>query len=377
MRHIADQLLHSDSEGPCITIILPLLKEPGHADENAARLHRILDDVESKLEEFGLDGKAKGQYVASARNFADEQLKSPPADSTLILYVSSSVFQIYMLPQEMEESVSIGSHFYLTPLLSDEAEAMHYFVLAVSKKKATFFEVKGRSIMAREVEGMPSSVEDAFKGMEHTDRQVNFHSTGNGTAAFHGDGGEKDQQEIEMTVYLKAIANSLHTLVHEAKVPLVFAGVTEEYGIYKKFDQSGMLLDEFIKGNPDMTMKEDLLERSRPIAEKHMAGGRKQLAETFGTAMANQKGTDTMDDVLKAAVEGRVDTLLLKRGASEWGIVQENGDSIVHTAKENGDEDLLSVAASWTLRNGGNVVFFPEDEMPGKSPMAAIFRYSA
>ncbi len=377
MRHIADQLLHSDSEGPCITIILPLLKEPGHADENAARLHRILDDVENKLEEFGLDGKAKGQYVASARNFADEQLKSPPADSTLILYVSSSVFQIYMLPQEMEESVSIGSHFYLTPLLSDEAEAMHYFVLAMSKKKATLFEVKGRSIMAREVDGMPSSVEDAFKGMEHTDRQVNFHSTGNGTAAFHGDGGEKDQQEIEMTVYIKAVANSMHTLLHESKLPLVFAGVTEEYGIFKKFDQSGMLLDEFIKGNPDMTMKEDLLERSRPIAEKHMAGGRKQLAETFGTAMANQKGTDTMDDVLKAAVEGRVDTLLLKRGASEWGIVQENGDSIVHTAKENGDEDLLSVAASWTLRNRGNVVFFPEDEMPGKSPMAAIFRYSA
>lgn len=377
MRHIAEQLLQTESEGPCVTIILPLLKEPGHTDENAARLNRILDDVENKLEEFGLEGRAKAQYVASARNFADEQLKSPPADNTIILYVSSSVFQIYMLPQEMEESVSIGSHFYLTPLLSDEAEAMHYFVLAVSKKKATFFEVKGRSIMAREVEGMPASVEDAFKGMEHTDRVVNFHSTGNGTAAFHGDGGEKDQQEIEATVYIRAIANSLHTLLHESKLPLVFAGVTEEYGIFKKFDQSGALQEEFIKGSPDMTMKEELLERSRPIVEKRMAEDRKQLVEAFGTAAANGKGPDTMDEVLKAAAEAKVDTLLLKRGASEWGIVQSNGDSIVHTAKENGDEDLLSVAASWTLRNGGTVVFFPEDEMPGKSPMAAILRYSA
>jgi len=377
MRHIAESLLQSASEGPCVTIILPLLKEPGHTDENAARLHRILDDVENKLEEFGLEGRAKGQYVSAARNFADEQLKSPPADSTLILYVSSSVFQIYMLPQEMEESVSIGSHFYLTPLLSDEAEAMHYFVLAMSKKKATLFEVKGRSIMVREVDGMPASVEDAFKGMEHTDRQVNFHSTGNGTAAFHGDGGEKDQQEIEMTVYIKAVCNSAHKLLHESKLPLVFAGVTEEYGIFKKFDESGMLLDEFIKGNPDMTMKEDLLEKSRPIVEKRMQESRKELAESFGTAAANQKGTENIDEVLKAAVEGKVDTLLLKRGAAEWGIVQENGDSIGQTAKENGDEDLLSVAASWTLRNRGTVVFFPADEMPAKTAMAAIFRYSA
>lgn len=375
MKHIADELFQAGSEGPCVTIILPLLKEPGHADENAARLSRILDDVEARLERFGLEGKARAQYVASARTFADEQLKFPPADSTLILYVSSSVFHVHALPQEMEESVSIGSHFYLTPLLSDDAESAHYFILAVSKKRAAFFEVKGRSVLERAIDGMPLSVEDAFKGMEHTDHQLNFHSTGNGTAAFHGDGGEKDQQEIEMTVYLKGIAKSLHTLLHESKLPLVFAGVTEEYGIYKKYDESGMLLDGFIKGNPDMTMKEELLAKASPIVAEHAAAGRSALAERFGTAQANGKGVGQIDDVLKAAAEGKVDVLLLMRGAAEWGIVQENGESVVHTGKEEGDEDLLSVASSFALKNGGSVVFMEEGEMPGKSPMAAILRY--
>lgn len=374
MQHIADQLL-TDAEGPCVSIILPLLKEPGHAEENAKRLHRILDDVEGKLEGHGLEGKAKKQFLASARNFADEQLKIPPADSTLLMYVSSTVFHIYMLPQEMEETVSVGGHFYLTPLLSDDAESAHYFVLAVSKKKATLFEVNGRNIEARAVDGMPLSVEDAFAGMEHTERKVNFHSTGNGTAAFHGDGGEKDQQEIEMTVYLKSVAKSLHTMLHEKAVPLVFAGVTEEYGIYKKFDESDCLLDEYIKGNPDMTMKQELLKKSYPIVEAFMAGKRKDLAERYGTAEANAKGTSTIDDVLKAAAEGKIDTLMVRRGAAEWGTVQGNGESVVHTAMEPGDEDLLSVAASWTLRNRGKVVFFGENEMPGKSPVAAILRY--
>jgi len=376
MRHIAEQLL-AESEGPCVTIILPLLNEPGHADENSARLHRVLDDVEAQLDKFGLEGRAKSQYVASARNFADEQLKMPPADGTLLAYVSSGVFSAYTLPQQMEESVSIGSHFYLTPLLSDDAEAAHYFVLAVSKKKATLFEVKGRSIEPRVVEGMPSSLEDAWKGMEHTDRQVHSHSTGNGTSAFHGDGGEKDQQEIEATVYIRTIAHSLHTLLHESKLPLVFAGVMEEYGIFKKFDESGCLLDGYIKGNPDMTTKEELLEKSLPIVQEQEGGKRKDLAERFGTAEANAQGTSNVDEVVKAAVEGRVDTLLLMRGAAEWGIVQPDGESIVHTAKEAGDEDLLSIAASWTLKNRGKVVFFPSEEMPGKSPMAAILRYAA
>lgn len=376
MRHIAEQLL-AESEGPCVTIILPLLTEPGHAEENAARLHRVLDDVEAQLEKFGLEGRAKSQYVASARNFADEQLKLPPADGTLLVYVSSTVFRTYTLPRQMEESVSIGSHFYLTPLLSDNAEAAHYFVLAVSKKKAALFEVKGRYVESRGIDGMPNSLEDAWKGMEHTDKQLNFHSTGNGTAMFHGDGGEKDQKEIEATVYLQAIAKSLHTLLHEAKLPLVFAGVTEEYGIYKKFDESGCLLDAYIKGNPDMTTKEELLAKSLPLVEEHDAGKRKEWAEAFGTAEANGKGTSKVDEVIKASVEGRVDTLFLMRGAAEWGIVQSDGETVVHTAKEAGDEDLLSVAASRTLQNGGKVLFFPSEEMPRKSPMAAILRYQA
>lgn len=374
MQHIAQQLL-IDSEGPCITVILPLLKEPGHADENAKRLHRILDDVEGQLEKQGITGKAKGQFLASARNFADEQLQVPPADSTLLAYLSSSVFQIYTLQDEREEEVFIGSHFHLTPLLSENSFSAHYFVLSVSKKKATLFEVRGRDIETRVIDGMPLSVEDAFKGMEHTDHNLNFHSTGNGTAAFHGDGGEKDQQEIEMTVYLKGVAKSLHTPLHESKLPLVFAGVTEEYGIFKKLDESGCLLDAFIKGNPDMTMKEELLEKSMPIVEDHLVEKRKVIIEDFGTAQAAGKGTSDIGDVIKAATEAKVDTLLLARGANEWGTADGAGETVVHTAREAGDEDLLSVAASLTLKNGGRVVFFEGGEMPGKSPMAAILRY--
>lgn len=375
MRHIAEQLLAA-GEGPCITILLPLLNEPGHADENAKRLHRLLDDVEGQLENHGIDGKAKGQYLAPARNFADEQLSVPPSGKTLAMFVSSSVFRIYLLPQETEESVSISPHFRILPVLADEEEAARYFILAVSKKKASLYEVNGRSVEERAVDGMPASLEDAWKGMEHTEKNLQFHSTGNGTVAFHGHGGAKDQQDVEAEVYFKSVAKSIHTLIHETKIPLVFAGVEEAYGLFKKFDETGMLLEEYVRGNPDTTEKEDLREQSLPIVAKESTKHREQLAERFGTAAANGKGTDDVGDVLKAAAEGRVDTLLLNRDATEWGTVGENGESVVHVQKEAGDEDLSSVAASWTLRNSGNVVLFPQEEMPSKSPMAAILRFS-
>ena len=40
-----------------------------------------------------------------------------------------------------------------------------------------------------------------------------------------------------------------------------------------------------------------------------------------------------------------------------------------------GDEDLLDFAAIHTLFNGGTVYAVDPDEVPGGTPLAAVFRY--
>jgi hypothetical protein len=42
---------------------------------------------------------------------------------------------------------------------------------------------------------------------------------------------------------------------------------------------------------------------------------------------------------------------------------------------ENGDEDLLDLAAIQTLTNRGQVYVIPQGEMPGQALAAAILRY--
>ena len=61
-----------------------------------------------------------------------------------------------------------------------------------------------------------------------------------------------------------------------------------------------------------------------------------------------------------------------------WGsyIPAGAGSIVVHGAYEYGDQDLVDVAASYTLRNGGRVFALPPEKIPAQdSPIAAIYRY--
>ncbi len=131
---------------------------------------------------------------------------------------------------------------------------MHYYILAVSKNTAHFLEVKNGEVKACDISGMPKNQSDAWEGME---RQ---------TEEFQSD--SSDVSEVETKAYLQKIAKSLHTLLHEHQLPLVFAGAVELYGIYKHLDTSGRLLEKYVQGSPDHMDGKELVQHADPIVKE-------------------------------------------------------------------------------------------------------------
>lgn len=229
---------------------------------------------------------------------------------------------------------------------------MHYFILAASKDRAQLFEVTGDRVLPRGVDGMPISMADAWKGMERSEQSLQFHSSGNGTAAFHGQGGVDDLVEQEEDKYMHDLAKSLHTLLHSQHDPLVFAGVAEAHGMFKKFDKSGRLLDDFIQGNPDHLPMEDLKAKADPIARAHMLKQNEAVLEQFGNLHGTGRtSVDTVEIEAKANA-GKVEKLILPEGEAERHQA---------LAKE-----------VWSHR--GSVVTVEAAKMPEGSSLAAILR---
>jgi hypothetical protein len=232
---------------------------------------------------------------------------------------------------------------------------MHYYILTASKNKAQLLEVTGGRVRPLEIDGMPTSLADSWKGMEREEANNNFHSTGGGAtmaASFHGVGGVSDIKEQEEDKYVRDLANSLHTMLHNQSDPVVFAGVTELYGMFKKFDKSGHLLDEYVQGSHDQVPMEDLKAKADPIVRAHMLKKNEAVLEQFGALHGTGRTSIDPADIEAQAAAGKVETLILPET----------------------DMEKHQALAQEVWKHRGSAVIVESTHMPEGAPLAAILR---
>lgn len=234
---------------------------------------------------------------------------------------------------------------------------MKYFILAVSKHHAQLIEVDGDRALPRGVDGMPTSMDEAWAGMERQEKALQFHGSGPGAegahSVFHGQGGAKDVEEQEENQYLHKLAKSLHALLQTERRPVVFAGVTEEYGMFKKYDQSGLLLEEYIRGSAERLPIEELKERADPIVRAHMLKEGEKHLEEYGSLLGTGRTSTDLDAITEAAENGKVDMLIITPSSE----------------KEAGE------AAALTSAHRGRIVMVEDGKIPEGAAVAAILRH--
>ncbi|NMD18080.1 MAG: hypothetical protein GYA82_05815, partial [Synergistaceae bacterium] len=84
----------------------------------------------------------------------------------------------------------------------------------------------------------------------------------------------------------------------------------------------------------------------------------------------------SLEEVVPASAQGRVDTLFVALGRQAWGTFDvESGVIELQEAHAFGNRDLLDLAAVLTIKGGGKVYAVTLDEVPGGFDLAAILRY--
>ena len=88
------------------------------------------------------------------------------------------------------------------------------------------------------------------------------------------------------------------------------------------------------------------------------------------------RSSQEVSTILVAAYFGRVSRLFVQRDVELWGRFDPETLAVrVHDRKEKGDVDLLDWGAVRTLSTDGVVHSLPGDRIPGRGPMAALFRF--
>jgi hypothetical protein len=367
------------SQAPCVSVYLPTHRVPTENQQDRTRLKNLLRQAQESLQVYGLrPAEAEALLEPATRLLGAISFWKDKRDG-LALFISPGIFRQYQLPASFEPLVVVAHRFHVKPLLA-MLGGNEFFVLALSQNAVKLFEGSRFGLSdIDEPEGVPKSLADALK-YDEIEKQLQF-QTGTGVggkgeraAMFHGQDLADNKERIQR--YFRQIDQGLRDLLREAQSPLLLAGVEYLLPIYKEVNTYQHLLNGGITGNPEGVNPEELHRQAWAQVEPYFKREQEKAAARYRELAGTGKTSQDPGEIVPAAYHGRVECLFVAVGLQQWGDYDPGANRVdLHATPQPGSFDLLDLAATQTLLNGGAVYAVEPSEVPDETPLAAVFRY--
>lgn len=369
-------------EPQCISIFMPTYRAGMETNKKIDQKHlkTLVKDTRHELEAHGVKEPEIKNLLEPINELIDDTGFWNFQSDGLAIFRNRNFFEYYTLPVLFETMVHVADHFYPMPLIPYINNGVKFYLLAISMGEVKLYEGFPHQINELEVSDLvPERLEEAV-GFDFQQKHLNYRSgqDDRGRATFHGHGSASQEEvKTEILKYFRAVDDGIMKILHDKKSLLVLAAVDYLVPIYREANSYKYLYDDFIPGNPEHEDPVLLHEKTKDLLKDHFERYRREKAEKFEQALALQKAAYSEEEIISSAVNGRVDTLFVKKGDNLWGIYDSEKNTIqVRDKKASQNTSLLNLAAMHTIMNSGRVFLMEADDMPEPaSRLNAILRY--
>jgi hypothetical protein len=379
-----EQLMRKEQQW-CVSIYMPTHRTGVETQQDPIRLKNLLGEAEQRLSDQGFGTRDVQKMLEPASKLLQASYFWQHQSDGLAIFLSANGPHIYRLPLSFKEFVDVDDHFYIKPLLPLITGDGQFYILALSQKEIRLLNGTRYGVSEVDTGQLVGSLEEATSFDGHQ-TSLQIHSSGaaggisgSPSATFHGQGGGSDESaKNDLLRYFHLVEDGLTEYLRGDRVPLVLAGVEYLLPIYKEANTYPNMVDMVIKGNPDSQSTDELHKSAWEIIQPHF-----QIAQEEAVAFYQQldgqkskRAADTIERILPAAIQGRVETLFVASGVQQWGVINPVTNEIeIHDQLQPGDEHLLDLAAVQTYLKGGKVYIMETEKMPGGKDAAAVLRY--
>lgn len=368
----------AETKAPAVSIFVPTHRAGQEVRQNPIRLKNMVKQAEDQLIKEGTRPAEARSLLEPIADLVEDAAFWRQQGEGLALFRSPDMLRTYRLPFQPIEFVAVSDRFYIKPLLPLLMNDAHFYVLALSQKSVRLLDCTRDHVESVELPDLPQGIADALP--EGPEPQLQRHSLPIGRqehAFIHGHGvGADDVDVINLRRYFQRVEDALNERLKNDRAPLVLACVEYLAPIYKEVSTYRYILDPIVTGNPDSLRNEELHQQAWPVAEAHFQQARAKAMAEYHEGIAKGRASSILDEVLTAAFQGRIATLLVPLGIRRWGRFDFNRFALEqHDEEQPGDEELLDLAAAQTLRHDGIVYGIKPEEVPGGHLLAAVYRY--
>jgi hypothetical protein len=362
-----------------ISLYMPTFKSHPEKQQDPAKFRELVKELEGSLLLKHTPVEVKN-LLEPFYTLAEEFDFWQHTERGLSVFRTKNYFKIIGLQTPVDRLALVADSFHTKPLRKYLQTLQSYQILGISLNDVHFYEGNRHSLVETKLlPGVPKTIQEAL-GDQLTQKYLSISSGGvgaGGTAIHHGHGSKSDEIEKDterfFTVVSKAVAEHYS---EPSGLPLILAALPEHHNLFQRVSNNSHLLPNGIMINPKSISIERLKALAWEIIEPEYFANLEKLAEQFNQSKANRIGSDTIEEIGKAAAQGRIDTLLLESDRVIFGKIDRETGAIETSESQNPQvDDVLDDIGELVVEKGGKVVIVPVDKMPTFTGVAAIFRY--
>jgi hypothetical protein len=367
----------------CISAYLPTHRAGMQVNEQQDRLafKNVLQQVRSMLHDKGYTQTEIEKITEPGYKLLRENDIWRNMANGLAVFMSRDYFKYIRLTiAPPKEEILINESFYLRPLVPAMADTSneYFYVLLISKRKATFFRADAFYMEEIVIEELPRGVDDVVHFEEKDDQKLfRMGDSGTGVANFHGIGAGKPDEKENLALYMKEVDRVLwQKVLGREQAPLLLAGIDYLIPIYKSVSAYQYIRDEALIGNFEhhsaLMLYQAAREKMQPFFDKH----HKTALEAYYNKLATPLTSSMPESVIPACYYGKVSDLFVEKDTHLWGTFDaQNNQLQLHATHNDGDDCMIDKAVIQTILHGGQVHLLDKDQMPKGSTIAALMRY--
>jgi hypothetical protein len=372
--------------GPCLSIYMPLSNASSAGINPNAKQNELhwKECIRSLEESEGSRNSENQQLLNTVRDWnsiTPESLENGSRGGSIAVFHSPAVSQVVLLDDNVCEQAVWAPEFQIRPLLAEITRDRTFYLLALSQKNTRLL------LCTHHTSGevpFPSGIQtsfDAWMNQAKPDHTAvnNAMTTGaqgvSGPNALAPKGADDEARDEYLSHYFKQIDRGVNEALRGKTAPLVLCAVEYEIPIYRQVNSYPHLACAEVRGAANSLKSGEMHTRALQVLETCY---QKKIDDAVAewNHRAGGGASSRLKEVLTAAHEGRVLTLLVSDSLEQPGVFDET--TFTASGRPTGgpqDEDLLNHAAVQTILHAGNVLVAPQNKMPHGSPAAAIYRF--
>lgn len=367
------QWLVGNHEPPCLSLYMPAHRHAPGTEQDPIRFRGLVKKA-SELLAKRFEPRQVDAYVTALSSLDEPDFWRHQEDGLAVFHARGS-HAVFRLGESVRELVVVADSFHITPLVRFFGRNRRFYVLSVSRNAARLWSGDRNGVEPVDLAGLPADLRSAL-GVEEHERHMGLRSSGRGPV-YHGAGAGEEDRKQELSRYFRAVDKALWQHLRDERAPLVLAAVGYCHPIYREVSRYPDLLEEGLEGNFEEATAADIHRAAWPLVSREFEREEAAAVALYRERSAAGRGSDALEAVAGAVVQGRVRDLLVAVDRQVWGVIDRGTGRITLHAQQEGpdDADVLDDLAEMTLVRGGRVLALAAARMPTRSPVAAVYRY--